>query len=152
MNREREGNDPYKLSRFLTAQERVWETALAELKHGAKRTHWMWFVFPQVAGLGTSPMAVKYAIASRAEAEAYLAHPVLGTRLRECAAALLGVDGRTAREVMGSPDDLKLKSSMTLFAAIAGPSSVFQVVLDRFFDGTQDPRTSEFLTQALNRR
>jgi uncharacterized protein (DUF1810 family) len=141
----RTSHDSYHLSRFVVAQEGVYETGLGELKRGAKRSHWMWFVFPQVAGLGTSPMAVRFAIGSRGEAEAYLKHPVLGPRLRACAEALLGVSGRTAREVMGSPDDVKLKSSMTLFAAVAEPGSPFQAVLDRYYSGEKDPRTLEFL-------
>jgi uncharacterized protein (DUF1810 family) len=141
----RTSDDHYRLSRFVAAQEGVYETALGELKRGAKRSHWMWFVFPQVAGLGTSPMAVRFAIGSRGEAEAYLAHPVLGSRLRACAEALLGVTGRTAREVMGSPDDVKLKSSMTLFAAVAEPGSPFQAVLDRYYSGETDARTEGFL-------
>ena len=138
-------DDPYRLARFVAAQEGVYETALEELQRGAKRSHWMWFVFPQVAGLGTSPMAVRFAMGSRVEAEVYLKHPLLGPRLRACAQALLGVSGRTAREVMGSRDDVKLKSSMTLFAAVSEPGSVFQAVLDRYYSGETDPRTIEFL-------
>jgi uncharacterized protein (DUF1810 family) len=141
----RTSDDPYHLSRFVAAQEGVYEMALGELKRGAKRSHWMWFVFPQVAGLGTSPMAMRFAIGSRGEAEAYLKHPVLGPRLRACAQALLGVTRRTAREVMGSPDDVKLKSSMTLFTAVAEPGSPFQAVLVRYYSGEKDPRTVEFL-------
>jgi uncharacterized protein (DUF1810 family) len=105
----------------------------------------MWFVFPQVTGLGTSLMARKYAIGSRAEAEAYLAHPVLGPRLIACAEALLSVTGRTVTEIMGSPDDAKLRSSMTLFAAVAGPRAPFKAVLDRYHAGRADERTVEFL-------
>jgi uncharacterized protein (DUF1810 family) len=141
----RTSDDPYNLSRFVAAQEGVYETALEELRRGAKRSHWMWFVFPQVAGLGSSTMAVRFAIGSRGEAEAYLMHPVLGPRLRACAQALRGLWGRTAREVMGSPDDVKLKSSMTLFAAVAEPGSPFQAVLDRYYPGETDARTNEFL-------
>lgn len=139
--------DPFDLTRFLAAHEGVYEQALAELRSGRKLTHWMWFVFPQVAGLGTSVMARKYAIASRAEAEAYLAHSVLGPRLVECAEALLSVTGRTAHEIMGSPDDMKLQSSMTLFAALTGPRSPFQGVLDRYYAGQRDERTTQFLKQ-----
>lgn len=137
--------DPHDLARFVAAQEGVYEAAVAELRRGAKRSHWMWFVFPQVAGLGSSSMAVRYAIGSRAEADAYLAHPVLGPRLRECATALLGVEGRSAHQIMGSPDDVKLKSSMTLFAAIAEPGSPFQAVLDKYYSGETDPKTEAFL-------
>jgi uncharacterized protein (DUF1810 family) len=129
------------LQRFVDAQEAVYEQALGELRAGRKRTHWMWFVFPQIAGLGLSPTAAFYAIADLAEARAYCEHPLLGERLRECAQALLEVPGRCAHEILGSPDDLKLRSSMTLFALVAGQSSVFQRVLDRYYDGAADPRT-----------
>ena len=133
------------LQRFLDAQDKVYETALAELRAGRKRTHWMWFVFPQIARLGHSPTAVYYAIADRAEAQSYLAHPLLGARLAECAQALLGVTGRTAHEILGSPDDLKLRSSMTLFAQVAGPDSVFRRVLERYYGGEADARTLDLL-------
>jgi uncharacterized protein (DUF1810 family) len=129
------------LQRFLDAQDGVYEQALGELRAGRKRTHWMWFVFPQIAGLGHSATAVYYAIADRAEAQSYLAHPLLGARLAECAQALLGVTGRTAHEILGSLDDLKLRSSMTLFAQVAGPDSVFGRVLERYYGGEADPRT-----------
>jgi uncharacterized protein (DUF1810 family) len=133
------------LERFVTAQQGVHETALAELRAGRKRSHWMWFVFPQIAGLGSSATAQHYAISSLDEARAYLAHPVLGPRLREAAAAVLGVTGRTAADIFGYPDDLKLRSSMTLFARAADePSSVFAQVLERYYDGP-DPRTLERL-------
>jgi uncharacterized protein (DUF1810 family) len=141
-------NDSYQLERFVAAQRDTYEDALEELRDGKKRSHWMWFVFPQVAGLGSSSMAVRYAIHSRQEAQAYLAHPLLGPRLLECAQALLHVHGKTAREVMGSPDDLKLQSSMSLFAAISPPGSPFQAVLDRYFGGEPDPRTIQFLAAA----
>jgi uncharacterized protein (DUF1810 family) len=142
------GADNFDLARFVAAQEGMHERALGELRSGRKRSHWMWFVFPQVAGLGSSVMAQKYAIRSRAEAEAYLAHPVLGPRLRECAQALLAVEGRSATEIMGQPDDVKLRSSMTLFAALAGPGSDFQRVLEKFFSGEADERTLDFLRQS----
>jgi uncharacterized protein (DUF1810 family) len=132
------------LERFVTAQQGVHETAMAELRAGRKRTHWMWFVFPQIAGLGSSPTARQYAISSLDEARAYLAHPVLGPRLREAAEAVLGVENRTASAIFGYPDDLKLRSSMTLFARAAGEPSVFQAVLDRYYDGP-DPRTVALL-------
>jgi uncharacterized protein (DUF1810 family) len=132
---------PFDLDRFMAAQEGVYERALGELRTGRKLTHWMWYIFPQVAGLGTSAMARKYAIGSRAEAEAYLAHPVLGPRLVACAEALLSVTGRTSHEIMGSPDDVKLRSSMTLFAALAGSNSPFRAVLDRYYAGQLDERT-----------
>jgi uncharacterized protein (DUF1810 family) len=132
------------LDRFLDAQDGVYDDALAELTAGRKRTHWMWFIFPQIAGLGFSPTAQLYAIDSLDEARAYLAHPVLGPRLRECAQALLTVQGRSAREILGYPDDLKLRSSMTLFARAADDPEPFQAVLDRYYDGP-DPRTLTLL-------
>jgi uncharacterized protein (DUF1810 family) len=128
------------LNRFVSAQAGVYEEALAELKAGRKRTHWMWFVFPQIAGLGTSPTAQRYAIASLDEARAYLAHPVLGPRLRESAHALLELAGKSAEEIFGSPDDLKLRSSMTLFARAADDPDVFTAVLDRYY-AAPDPHT-----------
>jgi uncharacterized protein (DUF1810 family) len=140
--------DPHHLERFVSAQRGTYEIALEELRRGAKRSHWMWFVFPQVAGLGSSPMAAQYAIKSRAEAEAYLAHPVLGPRLLECVDALRRVTGKSAEEIMGKPDDLKLKSSMTLFAAISPPDSPFHALLTQYFAGKPDPRTIEFLATA----
>ena len=133
--------DDHDLERFLTAQASTYDAALAELRAGRKRTHWMWFVFPQLRGLGRSETARFYGIASLAEARAYLDHEVLGTRLVQCAEALLPHEGKSAREIMGSPDDVKLRSSMTLFAAVAGEGSVFSEVLDRFFDGQPDPLT-----------
>ena len=136
------------LQRFLDAQDGVYEQALAELRAGRKRSHWMWFVFPQIAGLGHSSTAVYYAIADLAEARAYLAHPLLGARLAECAGALLGVTGRTAHEILGSPDDLKLRSSMTLFAQVAGPDSVFRRVLERYYGGEADARTLDLLASS----
>ncbi|HVZ63375.1 MAG TPA: DUF1810 domain-containing protein [Lacunisphaera sp.] len=138
-------DDPFNLARFVAAQEGVHATALRELTDGQKRSHWMWFVFPQVAGLGSSPMAERYAIQSRAEAEAYLRHPVLGPRLVACAEALLSVRGRTAAEIMGFPDDLKLQSSMTLFATVASSPSVFERVLECFYAGNRDEQTDAFL-------
>ena len=142
----RSSDDVFNLQRFVTAQQGSYEVALRELRSGAKRSHWIWYVFPQVAGLGSSTLADRYAIRSRREAAAYLAHPVLGPRLVECATALLEVEGKTAEEVMGYPDDLKLRSSMTLFAAVAGPDSIFQKVLDRYFSGIGDSRTTEYLS------
>lgn len=133
--------DEHDLERFLTAQASTYDAALAEMRAGRKRTHWMWFVFPQLRGLGRSETARFYGIVSLAEARAYLDHEVLGTRLVQCAEALLPHEGKSAREIMGSPDDVKLRSSMTLFAAVAGEGSVFSEVLDRFFDGQPDPLT-----------
>jgi uncharacterized protein (DUF1810 family) len=138
-------DDPYLLERFVTAQRDSYDVALQELNSGVKRSHWMWFIFPQVAGLGASAMAVRYAIKSRQEAEAYLSHPVLGPRLIKCTEALLRIVGKSAKEVMGDPDEMKLKSSMTLFAAISVAGSPFQRVLDRYFGGETDPRTTAWL-------
>ncbi|MBN2004362.1 MAG: DUF1810 domain-containing protein [Anaerolineae bacterium] len=139
-------SDSYDLTRFTTAQESVYDTVLAELKDGRKRTHWMWYIFPQVDGLGFSSTSQYYAIKSLEEARQYLAHPVLGARLRECAEALLAVAGRSASDIFGYPDDLKLRSSMTLFARAAGElDSVFARVLDKYFHGEQDGRTMGLL-------
>jgi uncharacterized protein (DUF1810 family) len=138
-------SDPHDLQRFVEAQAPVFDAALAELRAGRKRTHWMWFVFPQLAGLGASAMARRYAIRSLEEATAYLAHPVLGARLEACAEALLGVTGRTAHDIMGSPDDLKLQSSATLFSLVAPDASVFGRLLDRYFGGEPDPATLQRL-------
>lgn len=137
--------DPHDLQRFVDAQVGSYETALAELRAGRKRTHWMWYVFPQLAGLGTSDMARRYAIRSLDEATAYLAHPVLGPRLVACAEALLAVTGRSAHEIMGSPDDRKLHSSATLFSLVTAGPSVFDRLLDRYFAGAPDPATLQRL-------
>jgi uncharacterized protein (DUF1810 family) len=133
------------LGRFVSAQHEVYEQALAELRAGSKRSHWMWFVFPQIAGLGRTATAQRYAVADLAEARAYLAHPVLGPRLTECARALLEVPDRTATQILGTPDDLKLRSSMTLFAHAADDPAVFRAVLDRFYGGEDDPLTLQRL-------
>ena len=137
--------DPYRLDRFVEAQDGVHARALAELRAGRKTSHWMWFVLPQVAGLGFSPASQRYAIGSLEEARAYLDHPVLGPRLVECARAVLTHPERTAREIMGSPDDAKLRSSMTLFALATDSEPAFQQVLDTFFAGERDQRTVELL-------
>lgn len=134
-------DDPHDLARFLAAQAPVYEQVLAELRAGRKRSHWMWFVFPQLRGLGTSPMAQRFGIASLAEARAYLAHPVLGARLRECCTLLLQVTGRSAHDILGSPDDLKLRSCLTLFALAAPDDVLFRRGLERFYGGEFDPRT-----------
>jgi uncharacterized protein (DUF1810 family) len=131
----------HSLDRFLTAQNPVYDQVLTELAGGRKRTHWMWFIFPQIAGLGTSETSRRYAIRDLHEARAYLAHPILGERLQQCAALLLQLRDRSAHEIFGSPDDLKLRSSATLFAQISPSGSVFHQLLDRFFDGEGDPRT-----------
>lgn len=136
------------LQRFITAQAGIYEAALAELRRGRKRTHWMWFVFPQLAGLGTSERAVHFALASRSEAAAYLAHPMLGPRLVTCCEALLALVGQSAESVLGEVDALKLRSSMTVFAAVADGDSVFRRVLSKYYDGHEDPRTLSLLASA----
>ena len=138
-------DDPHHLQRFVEAQERIYSQALAEIRRGRKQSHWMWFVFPQFAGLGSSPTSQQYAIASLDEARAYLAHPVLGRRLIECAAAVLAVEGRWAHDIFGSPDDMKLRSSATLFASISPAGSVFHRVLDKYFGGLPDARTMSLI-------
>ncbi|MEV5051653.1 DUF1810 domain-containing protein [Arthrobacter sp. LAR12-1-1.1] len=139
--------DPYDLERFVTAQDSggTYRQALAELKSGMKRSHWMWFVFPQLAGLGHSETARRYAISSLDEARAYIRHDVLGPRLREVAAAVASVDGRSAVQIFGSIDARKLHSSMTLFRLAAPGESVFRDVSDRYFDGVPDPATEQLL-------
>ena len=137
--------DPHDLSRFVEAQQGSYQTALSEIRQGQKRSHWMWFVFPQYVGLGISPTSLRYAIKSVAEAEAYLKEPVLGPRLVECTQALLEVEGRSAHEIFGSPDDSKLKSSVTLFAHVSPPDSVFERVLDKYFRGERDGKTLRLL-------
>ena len=133
----------FNLQRFVQAQAEVWEQARAELRAGEKRTHWMWFVFPQIHGLGSSPMAVRYAIGSRAEAEAYLAHPVLGPRLRELSQIVTELEGRSIKQIFGYPDDLKFHSSMTRFGEIAGGG--FAQALRKCFDGKKDQATLDRL-------
>ncbi|MBC6699408.1 DUF1810 domain-containing protein [Hymenobacter sp. BT190] len=139
---------PPNLQRFLDAQQRDYATALAEIRAGRKRSHWMWYIFPQIQGLGYSETAQFYAIRGRQEAEAYLQHPVLGPRLREISGALLTLESHDATRLMGSPDDVKLRSSMTLFGALAGSDPVFQRVLDTYFGGAQDAKTLQILRQS----
>jgi uncharacterized protein (DUF1810 family) len=138
-------SDPYDLSRFIRAQDRDYGRALSELRGGRKRSHWMWYIFPQLAGLGSSETSRRYAIRSIEEARAYLAHPVLGPRLEECAEAVLGVEGRSAHEIFGSPDDMKLRSCATLFATASPPGSPFERLLAKYFGGERDPRTLRLL-------
>jgi uncharacterized protein (DUF1810 family) len=133
--------DPYGLSRFVQAQEGDYEQALLEIRSGRKSSHWMWYIFPQYDGLGSSAISKRYAIRSRAEAEAYLRHPVLGPRLLECAEAALAVEGRSAAEVFGFPDDLKLRSCATLFAFVSPTGSVFERLLEKYFGGERDDKT-----------
>ena len=138
----------YDLDRFVTAQAGVYDDALSELQRGRKSSHWMWFVFPQVTGLGFSAMSQRYAIASLDEARAYLSHPILGPRLRECAAAVLAAEGRSADDILGPMDARKLRSSMTLFHRAASHEAVFREVLDRYFGGQTDPATDARLAAA----
>lgn len=134
-------DDPHELSRFLSAQAGSYEIAISEIRHGQKRSHWMWYIFPQYLGLGISPTAQRYAIKSVAEAETYLNHPVLGRRLVECAEAALRIESRSAHEIFGPPDDIKLKSSATLFDHVSPRGSVFERVLDKYFGGERDGKT-----------
>lgn len=140
-------SDEFQLSRFVEAQSSSYSTALEELKTGEKRSHWMWFIFPQVAGLGSSSMAQQYAIRSRVEARAYLEHPILGSRLRECVDALLEVEGVSAEQIMGHPDFLKLNSSMTLFAEISDTEHRFERLLEKYYAGRRDQNTLKILSQ-----
>jgi len=140
--------DPFDLERFVAAQSGVIERVRAELQTGRKQSHWMWFVFPQLAGLGFSPMAQRYAISSLAEARAYLAHPLLGARLRECTELVLAIHGKTAHAIFGSPDDLQFRSCLSLFAEAAPDEIVFNVALEKYFAGAKDPRTLALLRQA----
>ena len=137
--------DPHDLDRFVAAQASDYERALSEIRAGQKRSHWMWYIFPQFAGLGSSSMAERYAIKSLAEAKAYLAHPILGPRLVECTEATMSINGRSANAIFGSPDDLKLRSCATLFAKISPPDSVFERLVKKYFDGRYDDRTLRLL-------
>jgi uncharacterized protein (DUF1810 family) len=138
-------SDGFDLDRFVVAQEGVYEEALAEIRAGRKESHWMWFIFPQYAGLGSSPTSQHFAIRNRAEAEAYLAHPILGPRLQESSQAVLDVEQRSAEAIFGSIDAMKLLSSATLFAAVSPHGSVFHRIIDRYFGGRKDARTTELL-------
>jgi uncharacterized protein (DUF1810 family) len=144
-NASRAADDPHGLGRFVEAQAGDYETALAEIRNGRKRSHWMWYIFPQIDGLGSSAMSRRYAIRSLDEARAYLAHPMLGPRLVEIAEAALGARGRTAHEIFGSPDDMKLRSCATLFSRVTPADSVFVRLLETFFEGKPDARTLERL-------
>jgi uncharacterized protein (DUF1810 family) len=138
-------DDPYHLSRFVLAQQDDSQQALAEIRSGKKRTHWMWYIFPQLDGLAFSSTSKYYAIKSIDEAKAYLEHPILGPRLLECAEAVVGVEGRSAREIFGSPDDLKLKSCATLFACVSPPGSVFDRLMEKYYRGERDQKTLQLL-------
>ena len=143
-------DDPHDLNRFLSAQEGVYDRALAELKSGRKRTHWMWYIFPQIDGLGYSATARYYSVKTIEEARQYLDHPVLGKRLLECTEAVVTVKGRSVSEIFGYPDDLKFKSSMTLFEKVAGPDSVFSSALDKYCRGERDTATLSLLEKPHN--
>jgi uncharacterized protein (DUF1810 family) len=134
--------EPFGLARFVAAQDPVYGRVLAELRRGSKQSHWMWFIFPQIAGLGRSAMAVRYAIASLDEAKAYLAHPLLGGRLRECTGLVLDIEARSAPKIFGTPDELKFRSSMTLFARAAPEEPLFGAALEKYFGGEEDVMTA----------
>ena len=138
-------NDPHDLNRFVDAQAGDYDQALAEVRRGRKSSHWMWYVFPQIEGLGVSSTSRRYSIKSAAEARAYLDHPVLGPRLVEIAEAALSVEGKSARDIFGSPDDMKLKSCVTLFASVTPTGSVFARLLDKYFSGDRDGKTLRLL-------
>jgi uncharacterized protein (DUF1810 family) len=137
--------DPFDLSRFANAQADDYASILAEIQSGQKRSHWMWYIFPQIDGLAFSSTSERYAIKSIDEAHAYLAHPVLGSRLLECADAVMQIEGRSAAAIFGSPDDLKLRSCATLFAAVSPSGSVFERILDKYYDGRRDDKTHRVL-------
>lgn len=140
-----DSKDEFDLERFVAAQAGQYENAISELRAGLKRSHWMWFIFPQIDGLGTSSISRRFAIKSFQEALAYLDHPILGAHLVECANALISLEGRSASEIFGFPDDSKLKSSMTLFATVADHGTPFRLVLDKYFGGDEDHRTLQIL-------
>lgn len=142
------GADQFDLQRFADAQDRVYDAVVGELRSGQKRSHWIWFVFPQLRGLGHSPTAQHYGIASLDEARAYLMHEVLGPRLRECARLVADIEGRSANDIFGWPDNLKVRSSMTLFARATDTDAEFRAVLDKFYNGEEDAATVELLSSA----
>ncbi|AKJ67692.1 hypothetical protein PATSB16_14780 [Pandoraea thiooxydans] len=144
-------DDPYDLKRFVEAQNPVYQQVCEELRGGRKRSHWMWFVFPQIEGLGRSFMAQRYAIGSLAEARAYLEHPLLGERLRACTQMVNNIEGRSVMQIFGAPDDLKFHSSMTLFSQAAADNEPFRAALQKYFDGAPDTQTMARLTQATRR-
>lgn len=147
MEQQQTNHETFDLERFVRAQEDTFQDALSELKRGRKSTHWMWFIFPQFKGLGFSSTSIRYSIKSLDEAKAYLRHPILGQRLIECAEAVLAIEGKTVSEILGYPDDLKLKSSMTLFEKAAGEDSLFSRILDKYFRGERDSHTLNLLNQ-----
>ena len=144
--------DPFNLVRFVQAQEGCYAQALSEIAGGRKRSHWMWFIFPQFEGLGVSETSRRYSVKSVAEARAYLSHPVLGPRLVECAEAALRIEGASALEVFGSPDDMKLRSCATLFGVVSPDDSVFHRLIDKYFDGARDGGTLRLIAKADGRQ
>jgi len=138
-------NDPFGLSRFVEVQSGVYDRALCELQNGRKTSHWIWFIFPQIAGLGLSGMSKRYALSGLDEAKAYLEHPILGPRLIECVSRVLEIDGKSARQILGGIDAIKFRSCLTLFSQLAGRDPVFTRALDKYFSGHPDPRTLEAL-------
>ncbi|PTR16058.1 uncharacterized protein (DUF1810 family) [Nitrosospira sp. Nsp2] len=144
-------DDPHNLQRFVDAQRPVFESACRELRQGRKQSHWMWFIFPQVQGLGRSEMAQRFAISSREEAEAYLAHPILGPRLRDCSRIVADLKGHSVEDIFGYPDDMKFRSSMSLFAQVTANNEIFQQCLEKYFQGEPDPGTLAALV-SLNGR
>jgi uncharacterized protein (DUF1810 family) len=145
MSPNRHDRDPYRLERFLSAQDPMYPQVVSELRARYKTSHWMWFIFPQIRGLGRSPVSIEYAISSRAEALAYLQHPVLGPRLKECTQLVLNVEGRSAEQIFGSPDDMKFRSSMTLFAQVSADDDIFSRALQQYFGGAPDQLTLDRL-------
>jgi uncharacterized protein (DUF1810 family) len=137
--------DQYNLERFVSAQDSIYAEVLSELRAGMKTSHWMWFIFPQIRGLGRSPVSVEYAISSREEAAAYLQHPVVGPRLKECTQLVLDVENRSAEEIFGSPDDMKFRSSMTLFAQVSTDDDIYARALQQYFAGVPDQLTLDRL-------
>jgi uncharacterized protein (DUF1810 family) len=144
LNPQHSSSDPFDLERFLLAQDRIYPRVLSELQAGEKMSHWMWFIFPQIRGLGRSPVSIEYAISSRDEARAYLQHPILGPRLKECTDLVLRVEGRSAFEIFDEPDDMKFRSCMTLFAQVS-TDDIFQRALDKYCDGVPDQLTLDRL-------
>jgi uncharacterized protein (DUF1810 family) len=144
-SRSNSSSDSYNLERFVIAQDSIFKRVLSELQAGTKMGHWMWFIFPQVRGLGRSPTSIEYAISSRDEAQAYLQHPVLGPRLKECTQVVLNVNGRSATDIFGTPDDIKFRSSMTLFAQVSRDDDIFHRALQKYFEGVPDRLTLDRL-------
>lgn len=144
-SKSRPPGDPFNLERFVTAQDSVFKQVLSELKAGAKMSHWMWFIFPQIRGLGRSPISIEYAISTREEAQAYLQHPVLGPRLKECTQLVLDLEGRSATDIFDTPDDMKFRSSMTLFARVSTDDDIFERALRKYFRGVPDQLTLDRL-------